>query len=243
MTARHSLAVIALLTAAPLAAATPSVTPGSLECLPNEHNAVLTARVDPDVGGASVRLYFRRLNPVGAFYYDEMLTSASGEYWTVFPRPEDRQQHLLSDDWWEILKDREWMAGHDREWLKEWLEKQEEEAAEYYVAVYDASGKLLARSETRLVEVWQPEDCPVTLDRRQAGWAGNLTVGETTAVQASRCLFHWLCDGVVTRIDWEGVLQPDDCCRACVIAGLWPLAGGGVLIAGPPLQEASPQQP
>ncbi len=233
--------LILLVAALPASAAPPEVTVDPPDCLPIEHNGAITATVDPEVAGSSVRLYFRRLNPVGAFYYDEMFASGSGGYWTVFPKPEDRKQHLLTDDWWEVLKDRDWMEGHDREWLEEWLEAQEQEATEYYVAVYDPAGKLLGRTETKLVEVWPADRCYEPLDPIQAGWAENLTVGETTDVQARRCLFHWLCDGVVTRISWEGILRPDECCRACVVAGFLPQAAGGLVAAS--IIEVSPEQP
>ncbi len=215
------------------------------DCLPLEYNRALTASVSPEVAGSSVRLYFRRLNPVGAFYYDEMFPGGGGDYWTVFPKPEDRKQHLLTDDWWDVLRDRDWMEGRDREWLEDWLEERDQEVAEYYVAVYNVGGELLGRTPTRLVEVWPPDRCAGSLTPVQAGWAANLTVGETTDVQARRCLFHWLCDGVVTRIGWEGILRPDECCRACVVAGLWPQAAAGVVLPGIITQrtDGSPEQP
>ncbi len=243
MVFKRMIPFVALAVAVPALASQPTVTVGELKCLPNELNASLKAKVEPDVAAASVRLYFRRLNPVGAFYYNEMWARGGGAYWSVFPKPEDRKQHLLTDDWWEVLKDRHWMKGRDRDWLENWLEEQEEEAAEYYVAVYDATEKLLGRSNTQLVQVLERDQCEAPLTRRELGWATNLTVGETTEVQANRCLFHWLCDGVVTRISWQRVLHPDECCRACVVAGLWPLAAGGVLIAGQQPEEVTPQQP
>jgi hypothetical protein len=234
------------LAALPAFAAAPEVSIGSPpDCLPLEYNRALLASVSPEVAGSSVRMYFRRLNPVGAFYYDEMFASGEGGYWTVFPRPEDRKQHLLTDDWYEVLRDRDWMEGHDRQWLEEWLEERDQEAAEYYVAVYDAGGELLSRTPTRLVEVWPADRCHEPLSPVQTGWAENLTVGETTDVQARRCLFHWLCDGIVTRIGWEGILRPDECCRACVVAGFLPQAAAAVVAGGviTQTQEVSPEQP
>lgn len=234
------------LAAVPAFAAPPEVAVDAPDCLPLEYNRAVTASVAPEVAGSNVRLYFRRLNPVGAFYYDQMFASGDGGYWSVFPKPEDRKQHLLTDEWWEVLKDRDWMEGRDREWLDEWLEEREQEAAEYYVAVYDADGELLARTPTALVEVWPPDRCGDPLTPMEAGWAKNLTVGETTDVQEGRCLFHWLCDGIVTRISFEGILRADDCCRACVVAALVPQAAGGVVAAALIEHEetpASPEQP
>ena len=235
-----AIAVTFALAAVPVLAAPPEISVSPPDCLPLEYNGRIMASVDPEAGGTSVRLYFRRLNPVGAFYFDEMFPKGSGGYWSVFPKPEDRKQHLLTDDWWEVLKDRDWMEGRDREWLEEYLESQEQEAAEYYIAVYDALGTLLGRSNTELLEVWPADRCYEPLTPVQAGWAENLTVGETTEVQARRCLFHWLCDGVVTRIGWEGVLRPDECCRACVVAAILPAAAGGLVVAA---TRTSPETP
>lgn len=244
MSPRKLCCVILSLAALPAFASPPQVmVDGPPDCLPLERNATLMAKVDPEVAGSSVRLYFRRLNPVGAFYYDEMFARGGGGYWTVFPKPEDRRQHHLTDDWWEVLKDRDWMKGRDRDWLDNWLRdpEREQEAAEYYVAVYDAAGKLLARTDTELIEVWPADRCFKPLDPMQMGWAENLTVGETTDVQARRCLFHWLCDGVVTRISWEGILRPDECCRACVVAGFLPQAAAGVAAAVVITEPSSPE--
>ena len=246
MSAKKLGCLLFCLTTLPAFAAAPEVALESApDCLPLEYNRALTATVKPEVAGSTVRLYFRRLNPVGAFYYDEMFAGGDGMYWTVFPKPEDRQQHQLTDDWYEVLKDRDWLEGHDREWLETWLEERDQEAAEYYVAVYNAAGDLLGRTPTALVEVWPADRCYEALSPLQAGWAENLTVGETTDVQARRCLFHWLCDGVVTRIGFEGVLRPDECCRACVVAGFLPQAAAGIALPGIITQrrEVSPVQP
>lgn len=247
MTAKRLGCLLLSLAALPAFAAPPEVSVAAPDCLPLEYNRAVTAKLSPEVAGSSVRLYFRRLNPVGAFYYDEMFAAGDGAYWSVFPKPENRKQHLLSDEWWEVLENRDWMEGHDREWLENWLEERDQEAAEYYVAVYDAGGGLLGRTPTNLVEVWPPDRCGEQLSPLETGWAENLTVGETTDVQARRCLFHWLCDGVVTRISWEGILRPDECCRACVVAGILPQAAAGLvaaaLIETGELTPASPEQP
>lgn len=197
-----------------------SITPEEVPCLPEEENASVRASVAPDVGGTSVRLYFRRLHPLGAFYYNRMKAAGGGDYWSVFPRPERREQHQLTDEWWKVLETRDWMAvdGRDRAWLEEWLAAREREAAEYYVAVHDASGALIERSDVRLVDVQEPRDCRVELTAQQAGWAANMTVGETTELQANRELFHWLCLGIVTRISNDDLVRGDDFCRACVVS-------------------------
>lgn len=188
--------------------------------MPTEGNRAVRASVQEVPGGGSVRLYFRRLNPLGAFYYNKMRPEAADTYWSVAPKPEVRRQHLLTDEWWEVLQTRDWMMseGRDRQWLESWLEEREQEAAEYYAAIFDAGGNLVKRSDSRLVEVLDPEECEVELTRQERGWAQNLTVGEITELQNGKPLFHWLCDGVVTRISAAGILRPDSYCRACVVA-------------------------
>lgn len=238
-----------------LAATAQTVDVEQLECLPLEENAVITASVGGTEAGSTVQLYFRRLNPVGGFYHVEALASPGGTHWTTFPKPEDRNQHELTDDWWEVLEDRDWMEGHDRDWLENWLEDQEYEAAEYYAAVVGADGTITARSETRLVPVWEEDDCDADpLDEMEQGWAHNLTIGETTPEQQGEPVFHWLCDGIVTRINHLGIYRADEYCRACVI-GYIPMAAfaagvisGAIIEHDPPFipeppPPASPVQP
>lgn len=219
-----------------------------LLCLPKEHNAPLQLSVSEEAGGSSVWLYFRRLNPVGAFYFVQAWAAGEGEYWTVFPKPEDRDQQSLTDDWWEVLEDRDWMEGHDRDWLEDWLENQENEATEYYVAVKDAAGRITARSASRLVPVREHDECPPDLTSQERGWAQNLTVGEATSIQAGKQVYHWLCNGIVTRMGVDQILRGDEFCRACVVAlfpPIVPAAGilaGGIVDHDPPTPQ-SPARP
>lgn len=111
---------------------------------------------------------------------------------------------------------REWLGKMDDETFERWLEQLENEPAEYYTSVHDAKGAQLARSETRVVEV--RENCRPDLTAEQLGEAENLTVGETASWQRGEEVFHWLCDGIVTRIGPMGVKRGDEVCRACVIA-------------------------
>lgn len=89
------------------------------------------------------------------------------------------------------------------------------EQIEFYVAVVDPKGKTLAKSETQLAPV--REDCRVELTPKQVGVSNNLTVGETVAAQQGRKVLGFLCDGVVTRMNYEGILRPDEICRGCVV--------------------------
>ncbi len=233
--------------AALLAAATLSaqeISADAIECLPNEANTMLAAKVTPEIDGSeSMRLYFRRLNRTGAFYWVEMNSKGDGNYWTVFPKPEERDQRELTDEWFEILEDRDWMEGHDREWLEDWLEQQEHEAAEYYLAVADVGGNEISRTPTQLTKVLDRDDCRNELDAFEAGQSHNLTIGETTEIQQGKEVFHWLCDGVISRVNVDGVLRGDETCRACVVAGWLPIATtAGAIVAGTTIENRVPRR-
>ena len=221
----------ALLTSAALGAVLLSGSPGRAEevpigetvflqdltCLPKG----LPSRVDLYVGlreAATVRVFFRRLNPVGGFYWVEARADGLDTFWAILPRPEDRQQKKLDDEWWDTLRTRDWMhqGGRSKAWLAAWLESREIEAAEVWAGAYAEDGRLLERSELLLVEVLDPAECPVALTAREMGWATSLMLGETTSQQAGREPFHWKCDGIVSRYDLAGVRVVDNACRTCI---------------------------
>lgn len=121
---------------------------------------------------------------------------------------------------------------------------------EYYSALVDPSGKVVARSPMQNVPV--TADCKVQLDPKQRGVAENLTVGETSPNQQGKKVLAFLCDGVVTRVNYAGLRRSDEVCRACVVAWwqrkavLIPvaLAGAGVTIVDrQPSPEPSPSRP
>lgn len=113
---------------------------------------------------------------------------------------------------------RDWMNELDDRTFQEWLENQVNEPAEHFVAVVDGQGRFLAQTGTMVTEVRDPDDCEVEFTPQQAGERENLTVGETSEWQRGEPVFHWLCDGLVTRIDPFLVKRGDEVCRACVIA-------------------------
>lgn len=133
---------------------------------------------------------------------------------------------------------REWLAEMDDETFQDWLEQLENEPAEHFVSVHDATGRQLARSKTKVTEV--RDNCRPDLNPQQRGEAENLTVGETAHWQRGEEVFHWLCDGIVSRVAPNEVKRGDEVCRACVIA--WykkpgiilptavTVAGGGAII-------------
>jgi hypothetical protein len=109
---------------------------------------------------------------------------------------------------------RHWMLKMDDEAFEDFLDQLENEPAEYFVAVFDGEGRKLAVSETLVVEVL--DDCDTELTEVQRGEAENLIVGETSQWQHPEEVFHWLCDGVVTRVGPDGVKRGDQVCRACI---------------------------
>jgi hypothetical protein len=175
-------------------------------CVPRKGNGVVRAAIIPDPSvGQSPRLYFRWKNhSASPFYWVPLEVDPGSQYWTVLPRPEDRNNEV-----------------------------------EYYAAVVDAAGKVLAKSETQLVKV--RSDCRVQLNPREQGVAENLIVGETTSDQFQRKVLGFLCPGLKIRIDHRGVRRSDEQCGPCGIAWLPPSVLRPTIAADDP--EASPSRP
>lgn len=213
-----------------------------LECLPKEANQVITAKAETD-GGDTVRAFFRRVNPSGAFYFVELQPTGSDNFWAVLPRPEEREQQEITDEWWEILQERDWVGDRSRDEIEDLFDGFEYEAAEYFVAVYNALGERVSRSEEYLVEVLDRDDCEVELTPIEVGYSSNLTIGETTQEQVGKPVFHWLCEGIVTRLGSSGILRADDFCRSCVVAGWFPEAvAGAALVSGTTVHFREPRR-
>ena len=145
------------------------------------------------------------------------------EWWREKDRSEDRNpnsdldQDLIRERASQgKLESRDWLAEMDDATFQDWLEQLENEPTEYFSSVHDHSGERIAKSSTRVAEV--RDNCRVDLSERQLGTAQNMTVGETAYWQKGEGLFHWLCDGIVSRIDPLSILRGDGSCRACVIA-------------------------
>jgi hypothetical protein len=111
---------------------------------------------------------------------------------------------------------RDWMLAMSLEELEEFLAENQQEPTELYASVVGPTGEELARSPMIVVPV--TPDCEVVMTPVERGQASNLTVGETASWEIDKKVFHWLCDGIVSRIDHQGILRPDGICRACVVA-------------------------
>jgi hypothetical protein len=152
---------------------------------------------------------------------------------------------------WEDYENFYWVAMEPEPGGRYWAvppkpEKRNEEI-EYYAALVDPAGKVVTRSEAKKMPV--RGDCQVRLAPRERGVAENLTIGETASDQQGKRVMGFLCDGVVTRINSEGIRRGDDVCRACVIA-FWPkvvvpMAAAGVtgVIVIDEGQPVSPSRP
>ncbi len=117
-------------------------------------------------------------------------------------------------------------------------------SVEYYVAVVDATGKMLSQSEPRAASVHN--DCDLKLTAKEQGVAENLIVGETTPNQYRKKVIGFECPGLKIRIDHQGIRRSDEECGPCGLAWLPPTALAtagiiGVVITEDP--EPSPSRP
>jgi hypothetical protein len=132
---------------------------------------------------------------------------------------------------------RDWMTQTNIVELDRWLKQAENEPAETFVAVVNASGQVLAKSPMQGIFV--RDDCRTQLTPKEEGFANNLVIGETAPWQGSEPVFHWYCDGIVTRIDYLDIKREDEFCRACVVAwwrtpALLPMLGATSIVIGHP---------
>ena len=122
---------------------------------------------------------------------------------------------------------------------------------EYYAALVDATGKVGIRSPSQTSKV--TADCKPQLNPKERGVAENLTVGETTPEQQGAKVVGFLCKGIVTRINAQGIRRADELCGPCalvwwdrksVLIPAFAGAGGVIgLIVGDQNPEPSPSRP
>ena len=106
-------------------------------------------------------------------------------------------------------------AGLGKYWAALPRPEESTTTVEVQMAVRDAEGK-----ETRapLQKLPVTTSCGLTLTPEQNGFAQNLVVGETMLTQAGQVVAGFRCDGVISRIEANGSLKPDESCRRILMA-------------------------
>jgi esterase/lipase superfamily enzyme len=232
--------VLLLFLPAVLIAQPATITIEPTDCLPVEGNGVISALLENEPAGASVRVHFRRLNSqTEDFYYVIASPAGHGAYRAVLPQAADRDFETPGEPegwgtWWlqrdsseergerslrGMFERRDWLYDLDDGAFQHWLVGLDNEPVEYFATLVDFSGSVLARSDMRVAEVGR--DCTVELTDHELGTARNLTIGETAEWQAFEEIFHWQCSGVVTRISPLGIPKADPFCRVA-FPSRWP---------------------
>jgi hypothetical protein len=208
-------------TLSPLSAQSTSIELDDIECLPRDDrtepgvdedkvgNGRVLATVRGVPGGGIVRVFFRWIdddhNNYGDdhrhFYFVDMVTQGETP-----PPPAQGTRY------WTLLPKPE-----DRN-----------ERVEYYAQVLDAAGNPLTREPSGEGETFNApieDDCDQPpLTETEDGFRRSLTVGELDEHQENEEVHGFLCEGVVRRINFEGVPRADDRCNPCAVAWWIPLA-------------------
>jgi hypothetical protein len=122
--------------------------------------------------------------------------------------------------------------GAGNYWATLPLPEQATREIDVQVAVRDAEGKEM-RGQAGKVAV--SGGCAETLTTEQQRFAQNLVVGETMAGQKGLGVLGFKCEGIISRIDWQGAMRPDDYCRGILAAAAVASAGvtaGDFIIPG-----------
>jgi hypothetical protein len=197
--------------------------------------------------------------PVNARFPRERLKNASTDRWAAWWKAkeasEDRNpngdldQAVIRERAGQgKLEKRAWMGAEGDATLEQFLAAQKTEPAEWFVAVLDPSGKITAATDLAVAEV--RDDCKAPLTREQQDLSDELTVGETAEWQKGEGVFHWECEDISHRVDWQGDTRRQGPCVPVVIAW-WPVAPAlgviglvTVIDQGPPSpHEVSPSRP
>ncbi|HVT58061.1 MAG TPA: hypothetical protein VHR45_06655 [Thermoanaerobaculia bacterium] len=94
--------------------------------------------------------------------------------------------------------------------------EQRNHVLEYFTAAFVPPDRIASRTPVKFAKV--TKNCQPNLDAREAGVSANLTIGETTPDQQKRKVWGFLCDGIATRINAQGIRRADEACRTCVVA-------------------------
>jgi hypothetical protein len=120
---------------------------------------------------------------------------------------------------WQGQTDFYWVAMESEPGRRFWAvppkPERRNEQVEYYAALVDASGKVSARSMSQTAPV--TGDCKPQLSPKERGVAESLTVGETAPEQQGAKVVGFLCKGVVTRINSQGIRRSDEICGPCAV--------------------------
>jgi hypothetical protein len=154
------------------------------------------------------------------------------------------------DDWYWVPLEHD---GTGRYWVVPPKPEKRNTEVWYYATLNDGAYKEVARSITRKVKV--TSDCKVDLTPQEVGGSQNLTIGETVKDQEKKTVTGFLCDGIVTRINYQNIKRADETCRACVVAfwafkdALIPLLTAGgvggvttIVVDRPPASPSGPGQ-
>ena len=134
--------------------------------------------------------------------------------------------------------------GAGRYWTTPPKPERRNQRVDYYGALVDAAGTVVAKSPVQAVKV--EGDCRVRLSEAERGVAENLTIGETVTAQEGRKVVGFLCEGIVTRVNTKGIRRADEVCRTCVVAWwekksiLVPGIIGGGVITGVVITDEDP---
>lgn len=207
--------------ATPLAAQTASIELDDVECFPRDDrtepgvdedkvgNGRVLATVRGLAGGGVARVFFRWIDDDHAnfgddhrhFYYVDLVTNGES------PPPPAQGTRF-----WTLLPKPE-----DRN-----------ERVEYYAELLDARGDTIARypeADGETINAPIEDDCrQPPLNEQEHGFRRALTVGEIDEHQENEEVHGFLCEGVVRRINFEGVPRADDRCNPCAVAWWIPLA-------------------
>jgi hypothetical protein len=202
-----------------------TITVEPLKCVPKEDNAVIRAALSPDGPGQTPG-------------------QSSGQTAGQAPRLYFRWQNQ-TDFYWVNMESE---PGR-RFWGVPPKPERRNDEVEYYVAMVDGAGKVVNRSPSQTSKV--TTDCKPQLGPKERGVAENMTVGETTAEQQGAKVVGFLCKGVVTRINSQGVRRSDEICSPCAVVWwdrksvLIPAFAGGVIgvIVSDRSPEPSPSRP
>lgn len=131
-----------------------------LDCVPLMRHSIVKAKVEGDLPGHTLRLYFRRLNQEVEDFYWVQMQPFEGGYWAALPQPEDHSltRYALSEDadaeppqlesdyrwaaWWkakELSRDRDPNGDLDDELIEERAQVGKEEVRDWMLGQDDRS--------------------------------------------------------------------------------------------------------